>query len=66
MTLRSYATRSGSPSPMVEAGTQPNVAVQLLPFSLGAHPGLYGLFVILAFPDPTPDLSLKAISMNNS
>ncbi|MGP3948870.1 Scr1 family TA system antitoxin-like transcriptional regulator [Streptomyces sp. 7N604] len=30
--------------------------VQLLPFSLGAHPGLYGPFVILAFPDPTPDL----------
>jgi hypothetical protein len=30
--------------------------VQLLPFSLGAHPGLYGPFVILTFPPPTPNL----------
>ncbi|MEU6510543.1 Scr1 family TA system antitoxin-like transcriptional regulator [Streptomyces sp. NPDC046942] len=41
---------------LVEASEQPNVTVQLLPFSLGAHPGLYGPFVILTFPDPTPDL----------
>ncbi|RZB19306.1 XRE family transcriptional regulator [Streptomyces sp. F001] len=41
---------------LVEASKQPNITVQLLPFSLGAHPGLYGPFVILAFPDPTPNL----------
>jgi transcriptional regulator with XRE-family HTH domain len=41
---------------LVESGEQPNITVQLLPFSLGAHPGLYGPFVILTFPDPTPNL----------
>ncbi|WP_327722763.1 DUF5753 domain-containing protein [Streptomyces sp. NBC_00490] len=41
---------------LVEASEQPNVTLQLLPFSLGAHPGLYGPFVILTFPPPTPDL----------
>ncbi len=40
----------------MEASEWPNVTVQLLPFSLGAHPGLYGPFVILTFPPPTPDL----------
>ncbi|MFI5812635.1 helix-turn-helix transcriptional regulator [Streptomyces sp. NPDC051643] len=41
---------------LIEASEQPNVTVQLLPFSLGAHPGLYGPFVILTFPAPTPPL----------
>ncbi|MFE7972523.1 DUF5753 domain-containing protein [Streptomyces shenzhenensis] len=41
---------------LVEASEQSNVTVQLPPFSLGAHPGLYGPFVILTFPHPTPDL----------
>ncbi|WP_128375291.1 helix-turn-helix domain-containing protein [Streptomyces cavernae] len=41
---------------LVEASERPNVTVQLLPFLLGAHPGLYGPFVILTFPPPTPDL----------
>ncbi|PNG93471.1 hypothetical protein SMF913_28936 [Streptomyces malaysiensis] len=41
---------------LLTAGEQPNITVQLLPFSLGAYPGLYGPFVILTFTDPTPDL----------
>ncbi|MFD3926520.1 helix-turn-helix domain-containing protein [Streptomyces sp. NPDC058614] len=41
---------------LAEASEQPNITVQLLPFALGAHPGLYGPFVILTFPDPTPNL----------
>jgi hypothetical protein len=41
---------------LLEASEHPNVIVQLLPFSLGAHPGLYGPFVILSFPDPAPSL----------
>ncbi|MGA5146953.1 helix-turn-helix domain-containing protein [Streptomyces griseoincarnatus] len=41
---------------LVQVGEQPNVTIQLLPFSLGAHPGLYGPFVILAFPQPTGPL----------
>lgn len=41
---------------LVQAGEQPNVTIQLLPFTLGAHPGLYGPFVILTFPQPTGPL----------
>lgn len=41
---------------LVQAGEQPNVTIQILPFSLGAHPGLYGPFVILTFPQPTAPL----------
>ncbi|MCM8549194.1 helix-turn-helix transcriptional regulator [Streptomyces sp. STCH 565 A] len=41
---------------LVQAGKQPNVTIQLLPFTLGAHPGLYGPFVILTFPQPTAPL----------
>ncbi|MGP4115062.1 helix-turn-helix domain-containing protein [Streptomyces sp. 4N509B] len=41
---------------LITASDQPNITVQLLPFSLGAHPGLYGPFVILTFPAHTPDL----------
>ncbi|WP_151483764.1 helix-turn-helix domain-containing protein [Streptomyces albicerus] len=41
---------------LMETSEQPNTTVQLLPFELGAHPGLYGPFVILTFSDPTPNL----------
>lgn len=41
---------------LVQAGEQPNVTIQLLPFSAGAHPGLYGPFVLLTFPQPTAPL----------
>ncbi|WP_328500867.1 helix-turn-helix domain-containing protein [Streptomyces sp. NBC_00457] len=41
---------------LVEASEQPHITVQLLTFELGAHPGLYGPFVILTFSDPTPNL----------
>ncbi|MDX3854210.1 helix-turn-helix transcriptional regulator [Streptomyces sp. AK02-01A] len=41
---------------LVRVGELPNVNVQLLPFSLGAHPGLYGPFVILTFLQPTGPL----------
>ncbi|MFJ2829036.1 DUF5753 domain-containing protein [Streptomyces sp. NPDC087263] len=41
---------------LTEASELPNATVQLLPISLGAHPGLYGPFVILTFPAPTPAL----------
>ncbi|MFY1670020.1 helix-turn-helix domain-containing protein [Plantactinospora sp. WMMB334] len=30
----------------------PNVTVQVLPFEVGAHPGMYGAFAIMGFPDP--------------
>ena len=35
----------------------PQVTVQVLPYEVGAHPGMYGAFAIMDFPDPAdPDL----------
>jgi transcriptional regulator with XRE-family HTH domain len=36
---------------LLEAGTWPNVTLQVLPLSGGVHPGLSGPFTILEFPD---------------
>ncbi|GAB3975463.1 helix-turn-helix transcriptional regulator [Plantactinospora veratri] len=30
----------------------PNITVQVLPYEVGAHPGMYGAFAIMGFPDP--------------
>jgi transcriptional regulator with XRE-family HTH domain len=36
---------------------QPNITLQVLPFTAGAHAGLEGPFVLLGFPDPAdPDI----------
>jgi transcriptional regulator with XRE-family HTH domain len=36
---------------------RPNVAIQILPFGAGTHPGLEGPFIVLGFPDPLdPDV----------
>lgn len=35
-----------------EAASRPNVTIQVIPFDVGAHPGIDGPFVILEFPDP--------------
>jgi transcriptional regulator with XRE-family HTH domain len=37
---------------LAEAAGQPNITVQLIPFDVGAHPGMDGSFVVLEFPDP--------------
>lgn len=34
-----------------EASSLPNVAIQVIPYGAGAHPGMGGSFVILEFPD---------------
>jgi transcriptional regulator with XRE-family HTH domain len=39
---------------LIEAARLPNVTLQLIPFSVGAHPGLESNFNILELPDPTP------------
>lgn len=42
---------------LVETSRQPNVTLQVLPFSVGAHAGMDGAFMILGFPTPTdPDV----------
>jgi transcriptional regulator with XRE-family HTH domain len=38
---------------IVEVASMPNVTFQLIPFSVGAHPGLESNFVVLAFDKPT-------------
>ncbi len=35
---------------LVEANARPNVTVQIMPFSLGLYPGMYGPFYIFRFP----------------
>ena len=42
---------------LVAAGEQANVTLQVVPFAVGAHTGMYGAFVVVDFPDPVdPDL----------
>ncbi len=40
--------------PCVEPRT--NITLQLLPFDAGFHPGLYGSFMLMGFPEPNPDV----------
>ena len=37
---------------LIEASKQPNITLQVLPFSVGAHAGMDGAFMILGFPAP--------------
>ncbi|MFI1797838.1 helix-turn-helix domain-containing protein [Streptomyces sp. NPDC020379] len=37
---------------LVEFSMQPHITVQVLPYDVGAHPGMYGKFCILEFNDP--------------
>jgi transcriptional regulator with XRE-family HTH domain len=38
---------------LAEATKQPNLTLQVVPFSAGAHAAMDGSFIILSFPDPT-------------
>ncbi|GAB3111910.1 helix-turn-helix transcriptional regulator [Streptomyces calidiresistens] len=38
---------------LVDVSRRPNVTLQVLPFSSGAHPGVNGQFAIMEFPDAT-------------
>ncbi|MGH3771801.1 MAG: helix-turn-helix domain-containing protein [Pseudonocardiaceae bacterium] len=40
-----------------EYGAEPHISIQIVPFTRGAHPGMAGSFMLLAFTDPSlPDL----------
>ena len=39
---------------LVEAANRPKVSIQVIPFTLGAHPGVESNFNILEMPSPTP------------
>lgn len=42
---------------IIELASRPNVSVQVLPFTAGAHPAMDGSFIILGFPEaPDPDV----------
>jgi Domain of unknown function (DUF5753) len=42
---------------LVEATAQPNITLQVIPFDVGAHPGMPGSFVYMEFGEPTdPEL----------
>jgi hypothetical protein len=42
---------------LIDAAAQPNITVQVLPFSAGWHPAMYGMFNIFRFPDDDmPDI----------
>jgi hypothetical protein len=38
---------------LIEASRLPNITLQILPFSAGAHPGMDGAFMILGFAEPS-------------
>jgi transcriptional regulator with XRE-family HTH domain len=39
---------------LIEAANRPKVTIQVIPFTLGAHPGVESNFNILEMPSPTP------------
>ncbi|MFJ9791685.1 helix-turn-helix domain-containing protein [Streptomyces globosus] len=38
---------------LIEQSEQPHITVQVMPFGMGAHPGMTGQYAILEFPDAT-------------
>ncbi|MFG2692841.1 helix-turn-helix domain-containing protein [Kitasatospora sp. NPDC051984] len=41
---------------LLEVSPRPGLTLQLLPFSAGFHPGLYGSFVLMGFPETNSDV----------
>jgi Domain of unknown function (DUF5753)/Helix-turn-helix domain len=41
---------------LLELSGRPNIAIQVLPFAAGAHPGMEGAFVIVTLPDLAHDV----------
>lgn len=47
-------TMSAQLNHLIEMARPPNVTLQVLPFSAGAHPGMMGASVLMDFPEPFP------------
>lgn len=48
---------NGQLSYLAEMARQPQITFQVLPFKVGAHPGMHGAFAVMDFPDPAdPEL----------
>ncbi|GAB2670305.1 helix-turn-helix transcriptional regulator [Saccharopolyspora gloriosae] len=45
---------------LLRVSTRPNVSIRIIPRSAGAHPGLDGPFMMLAFPDRAPHVYIEA------
>jgi transcriptional regulator with XRE-family HTH domain len=41
---------------LLDVEPRTNITLQLLPFDAGFHPGLYGSFMLMGFPEPNPDV----------
>jgi len=51
---------------LMNVAQQPNVTIQVLPFSRGAHPGMFGPYLLLAFPQAASlDLALAETPTGN-
>lgn len=47
-----------------ERAKEPNVTIQIIPFSRGAHPGMAGNFILLEFAEPNLDDLVHLESIN--
>ena len=55
--VASPATMRDQIARLIEAAAQPDITIQLLPFTAGLHPAMYGMFNIFRFPDQQlPDI----------
>ncbi|MGC9501812.1 helix-turn-helix domain-containing protein [Streptomyces sp. WG7] len=41
---------------LLDVEPRTNITLQLLPFDAGFHPGLYGSFMLMSFPEPNPNV----------
>jgi transcriptional regulator with XRE-family HTH domain len=51
-TVGGRATMHGQLTQLISAASLPNMTLQVVPFSVGAHPAMDGSFSILSFPEP--------------
>ncbi|WP_434593608.1 helix-turn-helix domain-containing protein [Streptomyces sp. A5-4] len=50
------AVLKGQVEHLLDLEPRTNITLQLLPFDAAFHPGLYGSFMLMGFPEPNPDV----------